>query len=66
MVVTFRFSRLQARSKTFILTENLDQAIEYALAHPIDYNFAINMEEEILHGRTSTDDKENKSATASN
>lgn len=56
----------QERSKTFILKENLDEAIEYALAHPVDYNFAINMNDEILSGRTSIDDKENKSAAATN
>ncbi|XP_059051767.1 small ribosomal subunit protein mS26 [Achroia grisella] len=32
-------------SKTFITPENLDEAIDHALANPIDYNFAID-----LHG----------------
>lgn len=44
---------LQERSKTYILKENLDQAIEFALANPVDYNYAIDLQENIYTGRTS-------------
>lgn len=40
-------------SKTYILKENLDQAIEHALANPVDYNFAIDLQHNILHGRVT-------------
>lgn len=31
-------------SKTFITRENIDQAIEFALANPVDYNFSIDLQ----------------------
>lgn len=43
--------RLKELSKSYILKENLDQAIEFALANPVDYNFAIDLQENIYHGR---------------
>ncbi|XP_037038724.1 probable 28S ribosomal protein S26, mitochondrial [Bradysia coprophila] len=54
------------RSKTYILREDLDQAIEYALAHPVDYNFALNLNGDIFNGRVSTDNTKNTLATATN
>lgn len=41
------------QSKTFITHENLDQAIEVALANPVDYNFAIDMAGNIYQGRVT-------------
>ncbi|XP_065359745.1 small ribosomal subunit protein mS26 [Calliphora vicina] len=41
-------------SKTFITRENLEVAIEQALANPVDYNFAIDMRGNIYRGRTNT------------
>lgn len=54
------------RSKSNILREDLDKAIEYALAHPVDYNFAINLDGDIFHGRAGIDDTTDKLETASN
>lgn len=31
-------------AKTFITADNIDQAIEHALANPVDYNFAIDLD----------------------
>ncbi|KAJ6635043.1 putative 28S ribosomal protein S26, mitochondrial [Pseudolycoriella hygida] len=53
-------------AKTFILKHNLDEAIEYALANPSDYNFCINLDGEILHGRTSTNNEKDSAVTAAN
>lgn len=41
------------QSKTFITHENLDQAIEVALANPVDYNYAIDMAGNLYKGRTT-------------
>lgn len=41
-------------SKSFITRENLDAAIEHALANPIDYNFSIDSHGNIYRGRTNT------------
>lgn len=41
----------QERSKTFITAENIDEAIERALANPVDYNFAIDVEGNRYVGR---------------
>lgn len=41
------------QSKTFITYENLDQAIEVALANPVDYNYAIDMAGNIYQGRVT-------------
>ncbi|XP_058976244.1 small ribosomal subunit protein mS26-like [Musca domestica] len=41
-------------SKTFITRENLDAAIEQALANPIDYNFSIDLQGNLYHGRSTT------------
>lgn len=41
------------QSKTFITHDNLDQAIEVALANPVDYNFAIDMAGNIYQGRVT-------------
>lgn len=43
--------REKALSKTYILKENLDAAIELALANPVDYNFAIDLQGNVLNGR---------------
>lgn len=42
--------KVKEESKTFITRENIDQAIEHALANPINYNFSID-----LQGNKSTD-----------
>lgn len=39
------------KSNTYITLENLDEAIEYALANPIDYNFAIDKEGNIIYDK---------------
>ncbi|KAM7358244.1 mitochondrial ribosomal protein S26 [Cochliomyia hominivorax] len=41
-------------SKTFITRENLELAIEQALANPVDYNFSIDLHGNIYRGRTNT------------
>lgn len=40
-------------SRTFITVDNIDEAIERALANPIDYNFAIDVEGNRYIGRTA-------------
>ncbi|KAL4705209.1 hypothetical protein ACJJTC_000207 [Scirpophaga incertulas] len=40
-------------SATFITPEKLDQAIEHALANPVDYNFAIDLQGGRYEGRDS-------------
>ncbi|XP_026763763.1 probable 28S ribosomal protein S26, mitochondrial [Galleria mellonella] len=40
-------------SKTFITPENLDAAIDHALANPVDYNFAIDLQGNQYLGRES-------------
>ncbi|KAH8332974.1 hypothetical protein KR074_004786 [Drosophila pseudoananassae] len=40
-------------SKTFITRENLDVAIETALANPVDHNFAIDLAGNLYRGRNS-------------
>lgn len=39
-------------SKSFITRDNIDQAIEFALANPVDYNFSIDLQGNI-HSATS-------------
>ncbi|KAH8368718.1 hypothetical protein KR084_008522 [Drosophila pseudotakahashii] len=39
------------RSKTYITRENLDAAIETALANPVDHNFAIDLAGNLYQGR---------------
>ncbi|KAJ8709404.1 hypothetical protein PYW07_009230 [Mythimna separata] len=55
-------------SSTFITPENLDAAIDHALANPIDYNFAIDLKGNKYEGRDTqiqyTKAKEEKSASA--
>lgn len=41
-------------SKTFITRENLETAIEHALANPVDYNFSIDLHGNIYRGRHNT------------
>ncbi|ALC45004.1 mRpS26 [Drosophila busckii] len=41
------------QSKTFITRSNLDEAIETALANPVDHNFAIDMAGAMYKGRTT-------------
>lgn len=43
----------QEKSKTFITAENIDDAIERALANHVDYNFAIDTEGNHYTGRTA-------------
>lgn len=42
---------LQELSSTFITPETLDEAIDRALANPIDYNFAIDLQGQQYLGR---------------
>lgn len=42
------------RSKNYITRENLDAAIETALANPVDHNFAIDMAGNLYHGRSTS------------
>lgn len=37
-------------SATFITSDNIDQAIEHALANPVDYNFSVDLKGEIYKG----------------
>lgn len=46
------------QSKTFITKDGLDQAIEFALANPVDQNFAIDLQRNIFHGRNTPAVKE--------
>ncbi|EDW19072.1 probable 28S ribosomal protein S26, mitochondrial [Drosophila mojavensis] len=41
------------QSKTFITRENLDEAIETALANPVDHNFAIDLAGNMIKGRST-------------
>lgn len=41
----------QERSKSYITKENLDAAIDHALANPVDHNFAIDLQGNIYRGR---------------
>lgn len=40
---------------TFITPENIEQAIEHALANPVDYNYAIDLEGNMYRGREGTE-----------
>ncbi|XP_055855672.1 probable 28S ribosomal protein S26, mitochondrial [Episyrphus balteatus] len=40
-------------AKNFITRENIDAAIETALANPLDYNFSIDLRGNLYHGRTT-------------
>ncbi|XP_017058985.1 probable 28S ribosomal protein S26, mitochondrial [Drosophila ficusphila] len=42
------------RSKTYITKENLDAAIEAALANPVDHNFAIDLAGNLYKGRSTS------------
>lgn len=55
----------QILSKNYILKENLDQAIEHALANPVDYNFAIDLQHNILPGRVTDTSSATSVATES-
>lgn len=49
-------SDTQELVKTFIRREDLQQAIESAMANPVDYNYAIDTEGHIFRGRTTRPD----------
>ncbi|KAM3958873.1 mitochondrial ribosomal protein S26 [Aphomia sociella] len=53
-------------SKTYITPENLDAAIDQALANPVDYNFAIDLHGNQFHGREmpAVPPKDKQNATA--
>lgn len=40
-------------AKNFITRENVDAAIETALANPVDYNYSIDLRGNMYHGRTT-------------
>lgn len=48
-----KYKIFQERSKTFITAENIDEAIERALANHVDYNFAIDTEGNRYIGRSA-------------
>lgn len=50
------------KSKNYITAENIDVAIEHALANPVDYNFAINLNGEKV---TDVNDEKKKEQKAS-
>lgn len=50
--------------KTFITREKLDEAIETALANPIDYNYSIDLKMNMYHGRLTRPEKEQKQLEA--
>lgn len=39
------------RSKYYITNENIDEVIEHAMANPVDYNFCIDLDCNVYHGR---------------
>ncbi|XP_055696544.1 probable 28S ribosomal protein S26, mitochondrial [Lutzomyia longipalpis] len=49
------------RSKNFIPREKLEEAIEHALANPVDFNFAIDLNMNLYKGRTTATPTENLS-----
>lgn len=49
--ITMKFTCFQDQSATFILPDQIDEAIEEALANPTDFNFAIDLRENIYYGR---------------
>ena len=51
---------LKELSKNFITLENLDAAIEYALANPVDYNFSIDLQGNMYKGRNTLPPKAGK------
>ncbi|XP_013173259.1 PREDICTED: probable 28S ribosomal protein S26, mitochondrial [Papilio xuthus] len=54
-------------SSTFITPENLEEAIDKALANPVDYNFAIDLQGQQYLGRdTPIPTKEQKKAASNN
>lgn len=47
--------------KSFIKREDLEQAIETAIANPVDYNFALDAEGHVFRGRyTKPEDSDEK------
>lgn len=44
------------QSETFILPEQIDEAIEEALNHPTDFNYAIDLRQNIYYGRRTVKD----------
>ncbi|XP_037934439.1 probable 28S ribosomal protein S26, mitochondrial [Teleopsis dalmanni] len=52
-------------AKTFITLEKLDEAIEHALANPVDYNFSIDLNSNIYRGRTTVPGGSGTPATTS-
>lgn len=49
--------REKIASEDFITPDNIDEAIERALANPTDYNFAIDLQGNIYEGRETIPDK---------
>jgi hypothetical protein len=47
----------QEQASSFITRENIDQAIEEALANPVDYNFSIDLQGNIHRGRLTVPEK---------
>lgn len=52
-----RVRREKENSATFITHENIDKAIEHALANPVDYNFSIDLQGNIYKGNERPGDK---------
>lgn len=51
------------QSKTFITAENIDAAIEQALANPVDYNFALISSGEKILGRDNIPGRDKNKAS---
>lgn len=58
--------REKEHAKYFITPENLDEAIEKALANPVDHNFAIDLNENIYSGRNTKVEEVKQQAKSSN
>lgn len=49
------FCLFQEKSKTYITTENIDEAIEKALDNVVDHKYAIDLAGNIYQGNTSNE-----------
>jgi small subunit ribosomal protein S26 len=50
LLFLFCFILFQERAKFYITADNIDRAIEDALASPVDHNYAIDLEGHIYRG----------------
>lgn len=52
------------RAKTFIMRENMDEAIEVALANPVNHDFAIDLAGNIIHDKVETQPEKTTAASS--